>query len=51
MPPERRPRRRVRKRRGILPRFLIALVLVLVAGTVADFAGLTGMVDAAEQER
>jgi YVTN family beta-propeller protein len=35
LPPERRPRRRVRKRRRILPRFLIALIVVLGLGTVA----------------
>jgi YVTN family beta-propeller protein len=35
MPPERRPRRRVPKRRRMLPRFLIALVIVLALGTVA----------------
>jgi YVTN family beta-propeller protein len=35
MPPERRPRRRVRNRRRIFPRFLIALVVVLALGTVA----------------
>ncbi|MCW2964862.1 MAG: beta-propeller repeat-containing protein, partial [Actinomycetia bacterium] len=34
MPPERRPRRRVGKRRRILPRLLIALVVVLAMGTV-----------------
>jgi YVTN family beta-propeller protein len=35
LPPERPPRRRVPKRRRILPRFLIALVIVLALGTVA----------------
>ena len=35
MPPERRPRRRVPKRRRMLPRFLIALVIVLALGTIA----------------
>ena len=35
LPPERRPRRRVPKRRRILPRFLIALGIALALGTVA----------------
>jgi YVTN family beta-propeller protein len=35
LPPERPPRRRVPKRRRMLPRFLIALVIVLALGTVA----------------
>src|SRR4051794_2358974 len=34
MPPERRPRRRIRKRRGFLPRLVIALVVALALGTV-----------------
>ena len=34
MPPERRPRRRVRRRSRIRPRALIALVVLLVLGTV-----------------
>jgi YVTN family beta-propeller protein len=35
LPPERRPRRRVPKRRRLLPRFLIAVVIALALGTVA----------------